>query len=33
VIGSANGVILEAPLGGRWRVTVDDAGNLTTTPA
>lgn len=31
VVGSANGVILESPNGTRYRITVDDSGNLTTT--
>lgn len=31
VIGSANGVILESPNGTRYRITVDDSGNLSTT--
>lgn len=31
VNNSANGVILKAPNGGCWRITVDNAGNLTTT--
>ncbi|MCB0713942.1 MAG: hypothetical protein KDD67_16575 [Ignavibacteriae bacterium] len=31
VNGSANGVVLKAPNGGCWRITVDNNGNLTTT--
>ena len=31
VNNSANGVILKAPNGGCWRITVDNSGNLTTT--
>lgn len=29
--GSANGIILESPDGTRWRIQVDNSGNLTTT--
>lgn len=31
VTGSDNGIILESPNGTRWRVQVDNSGNLTTT--
>ena len=31
VTESANGVILKSPNGTRYRITVDDSGNLTTT--
>lgn len=31
VVGNANGVILESPNGTRYRIKVDDSGNLTTT--
>jgi len=32
VVDSANGVILRSPNGTRYRITVDNAGNLTTSP-
>jgi hypothetical protein len=32
VVDSANGVILRSPNGTRYRITIDNAGNLTTTP-
>ena len=31
VLGSANGIILESPDSTRWRITVDNTGNLVTT--
>lgn len=31
ITGSSNGLILESPDGTRWRITIDNAGALTST--